>query len=217
MFLDTANISEINQCMKTGVFQGVTTNPTILLKEEKNRIEQIKDILQTDVNTLFVQLIGSTVDELMEDYEELTKIETKKNIGFKISMDFAGLEAVSKIKAKNGEALILGTAIYSADQGILAALAGCDWVAPYVNRMLNNHIDPFDAIAKMRLFYDDRDLDCKILAASFKNTTQILNALESGSHSVTVPPELFHQMIGKELAENAIRVFNQHGKDLEEY
>ncbi len=217
MFLDTANISEINQCMKTGVFQGVTTNPTILLKEEKNRIEQIKDILQTDVNTLFVQLIGSTVDELMEDYEELTKIETKKNIGFKISMDFAGLEAVSKIKAKNSDALILGTAIYSADQGILAGLAGCDWVAPYVNRMLNNHIDPFDAITKMRLFYDDRDLDCKILAASFKNTTQILNALESGSHSVTVPPELFHQMIGKELAENAIRVFNQHGKDLEKY
>lgn len=217
MFLDTANISEINQCMKTGVFQGVTTNPTILLKEEKNRIEQIKDILQTDVKNLFVQLIGSTVDELMEDYEELTKIETKKNIGFKISMDFAGLEAVSKIKAKNSDALILGTAIYSADQGILAGLAGCDWVAPYVNRMLNNHIDPFDAIAKMRLFYDDRDLDCKILAASFKNTTQILNALESGSHSVTVPPELFHQMIGKELAENAIRVFNQHGKDLEKY
>ena len=69
----------------------------------------------------------------------------------------------------------------------------------------------------MRLFYDDRDLDCKILAASFKNTTQILDALESGSHSVTIPPDLFHQMIGKELAENAIRVFNQHGKDLEKY
>ena len=217
MFLDTANINEINQCMKTGVFKGVTTNPTILLKEEKSRREQIEAILKTDVKILYVQLIGSTVDELLEDYEELMKIKTDKVIGFKISMDFAGLEAVSKIKAKNSEALILGTAIYSADQGILAALAGCDWVAPYVNRMLNNHIDPFDAIAKMRLFYDDRDLDCKILAASFKNTTQILDALESGSHSVTVPPELFHQMIGKELAENAIRVFNQHGKDLEKY
>lgn len=217
MFLDTANIEDINECMKTGVFKGVTTNPTILLSEKKNRMEQIESILKTETKILFVQLIGSTVDELMDDYHDLEKVSTDKIIGYKISMDFVGLEAVAKIKAKNKKALLLGTAIYSADQGILAALAGCDWVAPYVNRMLNNHIDPFDAIAKMRLFYDDRDLDCKILAASFKNTTQILNALESGSHSVTVPPELFHQMIGKELAENAIRVFNQHGKDLEEY
>lgn len=217
MFLDTANIKDINECMKTGVFKGVTTNPTILLLEKKNRMEQIQTILQTETKILFVQLIGRTVDELMDDYHALENVSTDKIIGYKISMDFVGLEAVAKIKAENKEALILGTAIYSADQGILAALAGCDWVAPYVNRMLNNHIDPYDAIAKMRLFYDDRDLDCKILAASFKNTTQILSALESGSHSVTVPPELFHQMIGKELAENAIRVFNQHGKDLEKY
>ena len=217
MFLDTASLNDINECMKTGVFQGVTTNPTILLKEKKNRREQLESILATKAKILFIQLIGATVDELMEDYHQLKEIKTDKVIGFKVSMNFVGLEVVSKIKAEDQKALLLGTAIYSADQGILAALAGCDWVAPYVNRMMNNHIDPFDAIAKMRLFYDDRDLGCKILAASFKNTTQILQALEAGAHSVTVPPELFHQMIGKELAENAISVFNQHGHDLEKY
>ncbi len=217
MFLDTANLHDINECMKTGVFRGVTTNPTILLSEKRNRKEQIEAILKTETKILFVQLIGSTVDELMKDYLMLKEMKSEKIIGYKISMDFIGLQVVSKIKATDKDALLLGTAIYSADQGILAALAGCDWVAPYVNRMMNNHIDPYDAIIKMRLFFDDRDLNCKILSASFKNTTQILNALEAGSHSVTVPPELFYKMIGKELAENAIRVFNQHGKDLEEY
>lgn len=99
MFLDTANIEDINECMKTGVFKGVTTNPTILLSEKKNRMDQIESILKTDTKILFVQLIGSTVDELMDDYHALEKVSTDKIKGYKISMDFVGLEAVAKIKA----------------------------------------------------------------------------------------------------------------------
>jgi TalC/MipB family fructose-6-phosphate aldolase len=216
MFLDTANIDQINNCLRTGVFKGVTTNPTILLKEKTDRFEQIKRILDTDVKLLFVQIIGDTVDELYADYQKLNDIKTEKKIGYKVPMDFKGLEVVKKIKEHDLKSIVLGTAIYSADQGILSALVGCDYVAPYVNRMLNNNINPYEVISSMRSFYDDRNLDCKIIAASFKNTNQILNALKAGAHSCTISENLFLQMINKDLAINAIKVFNNDGKKLDE-
>ena len=142
MFLDTSNIEDINKCMKAGIFKGVTTNPTILLKENKSRMQQINDILNTEAQLLFIQIVGDTVEELYKDYELLKAIATDKKIGYKVSVDMVGLEVVKKIKEDNKDAIILGTAIYSAEQAILAALAGCDYVAPYVNRMENNNIDP---------------------------------------------------------------------------
>lgn len=74
MFLDTANIKDINLYIKTGVFKGVTTNPTILLKEKKSRQYQLNSILETSVEIVFVQLVGSTVEELLDDYKALKKL-----------------------------------------------------------------------------------------------------------------------------------------------
>ena len=216
MFLDTANINDINKYIKTGILKGVTTNPTILLKENINRVQQIENILGTNTDLLFVQLIGATIEELYDDYEKLKNIKGSKKIAYKVPINLIGLEVVNKIKSDNSKTIVLGTAIYSADQGILAALAGCDYVAPYVNRMSNNNINPFEAISKMRSFYEDRDLDCKILAASFKNTNQILDALEAGAHTCTIPADLFERMANKDLALNAIEVFNNDGQKLDE-
>ncbi|MGH4138455.1 transaldolase family protein [Clostridium sp.] len=216
MFLDTANINDINKYMKTGVLKGVTTNPTILLKENINRFKQIENILGTNTELLFVQLVGDTLEELCDDYENLKNIDGCKRIAYKVPINLVGLKVVNRIKADNPETIVLGTAIYSADQGILAALAGCDYVAPYVNRMSNNNINPFNEISKMKSFYEDRELDCKILAASFKNTNQILDALEAGADTCTIPADLFKQMANKNLALNAIEVFNKDGRKLDE-
>lgn len=215
MFLDTANTEQITECFRSGVFKGVTTNPTILLKEGVERIRQVQSILETEAQIIYVQIIGDTVEDLYADYEILKQIKTRKKIGIKVPISTLGLEVVKRIKADNESILVLGTAIYSADQGILAALAGCDCVAPYVNRMSSNNIDPFDVIAQMRAFFDERGLNCEILAASFKNTKQILEALRAGAHTCTISADLFRQMANKELALNAIAVFNEDGMKLE--
>jgi TalC/MipB family fructose-6-phosphate aldolase len=216
MYLDTANIEEIRLCQRTGILQGVTTNPTILLREKTDRFRQIEVILASDVKRLFVQIVGETADELFSDYKRLRKFNREGRLAYKVSMDFTGIEALRMIRADDPDAFILGTAVYSADQVVFAALAGCDMVAPYVNRMAENNIDPFEALRNMRQFIDSRNLPCKILAASFKNTNQILTALRSGAHSCTIPAELFLKMINKELAQNAIIVFNRHGRELDE-
>lgn len=214
MYLDTANLTEITEALKTGVFQGVTTNPTILLKEKTERMKQIRGILDLGVSKLYVQVLGDSADALIEDYRRVKAMNGENTIAYKVSMDVHGLEAVKRIKEEDPDAEILGTAIYSADQAILGALAGCDSVAPYVNRMENNGVNPFEAIEKMRMFFDDRGLSCTIVAASFKNTNQIVGALTSGAHTATIPYDLFLQMINKDVAGKAIQVFNQHGEEL---
>lgn len=216
MYLDTANLSEIGEALKTGVIAGVTTNPTILKKESKPRLQQIDEIMQLQPKILFVQILGSTVQDLMEDFKLIHGYAASKgySIGIKVPMNYIGLEVVKQIKQIAPDMLILGTAIYSADQVILSALAGCDYVAPYVNRMQNNGIDPFSEIGKMRKFIDSRGLKTQILAASFKNTAQITDALMSGAHTCTIPLSLLKQMMEKQLAVSAIEVFNEDGAQL---
>ncbi len=218
MYLDTANLDEIKEAMKTGVIAGITTNPTILKKEGKPRFEQIDSIMALNPPILFVQVIGDTTEELFEDFLKIDSYAKERNysIGVKVPMSFMGLECVKKIKQANPEMVVLGTAIYSADQVILSALAGCDLVAPYVNRMYNNAIDAMGEINKMKTFIVDRGLDTEILAASFKNTNQVTEALMSGADTCTIPFDLFKQMIDKELAIGAIKVFNEHGRELED-
>lgn len=216
MFLDSVNIAEIQDGLQLGFIKGVTSNPTLLLKEGEARFKQVEKILETATALIFVQLVGDTVEELVVDYEQIKAIETGKEVAIKVPLSFIGLTAINKIKKDNPEQIILGTGIYSADQGIMGALAGCDYIAPYVNRMANNNIDPSQAIYQMRTFIDDRGLPTEIMGASFKNTNQVINALIAGAHTVTVPMDILKGLIDKQLAISAIEVFNNHGKELDE-
>lgn len=215
MFLDTVNIDEINNYLDTGVLKGVTSNPTLLLKEGKDRDEQIKAILEMDVGRLFVQVVGDSVETLWANYELIKELETdNKKIALKVSLNTEGFRFIQQIKEKDPERIVLGTAIYSADQAILGAIAGCDYLAPYVNRMENNNIDAFEVIKHSRQFIDSRELNCQIMGASFKNTNQVIHALNAGAHTATVPPEILEKMMNKELAIDAIDVFNSDGQEL---
>lgn len=217
MYLDTANLKEIKKALKGGIIKGVTTNPTILLKEEKPREEQIKAIDELCNSLVFAQVVGRDYDEFMEDFLKLYELrkELKGDLGVKVPVTMDGLRAISEIKEKYPDVKVLATAIYSADQGILASMAGVDYLAPYVNRMENNNADAMEAIEKMRIFIDDRGLGTQILAASFKNTNQIVNALISGAHTATISYELLAQMADKDVALKAIDVFYQDGLNLE--
>ena len=219
MYLDTANIEEIKEGLRVGIFKGVTTNPTILKKENRKREEQIKDILGLGVKELFVQVLGETSDEMFEDYLKIKDIEHRNmdivsgsKIAIKVPLTIAGLETVKRIKKDERTRIVLGTAIYSADQGILGAIAGCDYLAPYYNRMQNNSVDSDLEISKMRMFIDDRNLNTKIVAASFKNAGQVVNSLMNGAHTCTIPLDIAKAMADKDAALNALRVFNEDGK-----
>ena len=120
-----------------------------------------------------------------------------------------------RAKVERGEPIVgANTVLSDASISELFGLAGCDYVAPYVNRMENNNIDPYKEIEVMRKFYDTRSLSCEILAASFKNTAQVTKALLAGADTCTIPADIFMSMINKEVATAAIKAFNGHGEQL---
>jgi TalC/MipB family fructose-6-phosphate aldolase len=214
MYLDTANIDEIKESFTLGVMKGVTTNPSILLKEGRKRESVIHDILENSEGIVFVQAVGDSCEEIYTDSKEILQLHQTR-IGLKIPANNEGLKAIKMLKSENPQVVILATAIFSVEQGFLSALAGCDFIAPYVNRMENNNIDPYEVIRKTRKIFDDRNLSTQILAASFKNTNQVVDILAAGAHTATVPFDILNSMLNKVLATASIKKFNQDWAELQ--
>ncbi|MBC2011807.1 transaldolase [Listeria marthii] len=216
MFLDTGNLEEIKKALQFPFFEGVTTNPTILLKENQPRKTHIANI---PAKLVFVQAAGLTEDEIWEDVTRIQAIEPAKGttIGLKIPAHEAGIKVIAKVRAEFPEAIILATAIFSSEQGYIAALSGADYLAPYYNRMEVSGLDAAKTIEELRFVLDLQGLeDVKIMGASFKNSRQIMQALVSGADTVTIGYDLFLQMMNKPLALESIEKFNEHQAALPE-
>ncbi|MBF2516120.1 transaldolase family protein [Listeria marthii] len=210
MFLDTGNLEEIKKALQFPFFEGVTTNPTILLKENQPRKTHIANI---PAKLVFVQAAGLTEAEIWEDVARIQAIEPAKGttIGLKIPAHEAGIKVIAKVRAEFPEAIILATAIFSSEQGYIAALSGADYLAPYYNRMEVSGLDAAKTIEELRFVLDLQGLeDVKIMGASFKNSRQIMQALASGADTVTIGYDLFLQMMNKPLALESIEKFNEH-------
>lgn len=219
MFLDTADAKLVQNLLNIGLFQGITTNPTLLKREKISRFRGLKEISRQHPKMLFVQLQGDSAEELYQDFTAVEEFfaSEETTYGLKISINLEGLKVMSRVKETNPDIQILGTAIYSADQAILAATAGCDYVAPYMKRMENAGIDPYETVRLVRTYLDREELSCKIMGASFKDASQAMRTLESGAHTLTVSPAVVEEMAEKAIANDAIEVFNQHGKELENF
>ncbi|UIJ51357.1 transaldolase family protein [Listeria monocytogenes] len=210
MFLDTGNLEEIKKALQFPFFEGVTTNPTILLKENRPRKTNIGSI---QAKVVFVQAAGLTEEEIWEDVLRIQAIEPAEGtvIGLKIPAHEAGIKVIAKVRANFPNEIILATAIFSSEQGYIAALSGADYLAPYYNRMEVSGLDAAKTIEELRYVLDLQGLeDVKIMGASFKNSRQIMQALASGADTVTIGYDLFLQMMNKPLALESIEKFNEH-------
>ncbi|HAB0036896.1 TPA_asm: transaldolase [Listeria monocytogenes] len=210
MFLDTGNLEEIKKALQFPFFEGVTTNPTILLKENRPRKTHIGSI---QAKVVFVQAAGLTEEEIWEDVLRIQAIEPAEGtvIGLKIPAHEAGIKVIAKVRANFPNEIILATAIFSSEQGYIAALSGADYLAPYYNRMEVSGLDAAKTIEELRYVLDWQGLeDVKIMGASFKNSRQIMQALASGADTVTIGYDLFLQMMNKPLALESIEKFNEH-------
>ena len=211
MYLDSADPAAIARYLPLGILKGITTNPTLLKKQGDAREAQLAAILATRPPLLFVQVLGATTTEMLDDYHRILAAFPDAPLGIKIPVNHAGLETIAAMRAHRLDLPLLGTAIYSAEQAILAGIAGCDFVAPYINRMENHAVDPCAVIATARRYYDNHTIPCQIMGASFKNSAQILRALDAGAHTCTIPPDLLHAMLEQPLVAAAIQAFNADG------
>lgn len=192
--IDTANIEEIKDAMEYYPLSGVTTNPSILSKENKDPISLLKEIRTVvgEETMIHAQVISTSTEGMIKDAEYL-----KENIGgnlyIKIPVTKDGIKAMKILKSKGFN--ITATAIFTAQQGLMASVAGADYIAPYVNRIDNLSGDGVGVVGCLINMIREYNLSTKVLAASFKNVQQVHEISKLGGNSVTVGKDIFDKLI----------------------
>ncbi len=206
--LDTADLDAIRHCNEFYPLAGVTTNPSIISKENMDFWELVKDIREIigKDKMLHVQTAQTTSEKIIEEAMLLEK-ELGENFYLKIPICEEGLKATMKLK-KLGIGVTV-TAIFTPAQALIAAKAGADFVAPYVNRLDNIIGDGTEVVSQIVNEFKGYNMDCKVLAASFKNAEQVHRCAMYGCHSVTVTPDILKNIISHPMTDAAIRGFDK--------
>ncbi|MBR5783412.1 MAG: fructose-6-phosphate aldolase [Clostridia bacterium] len=206
--LDTADIQAIKHCNEFYPLAGVTTNPSIIAKENRNFweiVKEIRDIIGPD-KTFFAQTVQKTADLIVEE----AKLMNEKSGGdfcVKIPISEEGLKATIALKKLGIKVLM--TAIFSPAQALIAAKAGADYVAPYVNRLDNIIGDGCEVVAEIVEQFAIHNMPCKVLAASFKNAQQVHQCAAAGCQCVTVSADVLQTVIMHPMTDAAIAGFER--------
>lgn len=204
--IDTANIEKIRHCIEYFPIAGVTTNPTIISKEHTDFIKLIKEIENIIGNNrmFHIQLTGDTADKMIKEAKALRDI-IGDNLYVKIPISEEGLKATMKLHSEGFH--ITETAIFTQQQALMAAMAGADFVAPYVNRLNNIISDGVNVVSEIVELFTKYNLKAKVLAASFKTAEQVHKISMVGGHAVTVNPDILDGLIYHPLTMYAIDDF----------
>lgn len=206
--LDTADLNEIRHAVEFYPIEGVTTNPSIIAKEKgdfKEIICSIRDIIGSE-KSIHVQTTADSAEEIVAEAKMLKKL-LGKNFYAKIPIGEAGIKATMMLKELGIPVTM--TAIHTPQQAFIAAKAGASYVAPYVNRLDNINGDGIRVVEEIVNGLDHFHMDCKVLAASFKNTQQVHGAVRVGCHAVTVAPDVLYNLINHPMTDIAIENFNK--------
>lgn len=206
--LDTADIEEIRYCNEFYPVSGVTTNPTIISREHEDFwkiVKEIRDIIGPD-KMFHVQTTQKKAEDIVEEAKLL-----KERIGgefyVKIPICEEGLKATMMLK--NWGIGVTMTAIFTPAQALIAAKAGASFVAPYVNRLDNIIADGCEVVAEITKQLSLYNLDCRVLAASFKTAEQVHKCASAGCHSVTVTSDILKALISNPMTDVAVATFEK--------
>ena len=214
IFLDTSDVDVIRQHCETGLIDGVTTNPTLMMQAGRDPVEVIKEIssLFTEYASISAEVVGDTAEEMISQAEDYYSIS--KNITIKVPCTAEGLRACKALSDKDIPVNV--TLIFSLEQAILSAKAGATYVSPFIGRCEDNNIDGIDLIKSIKKVYNGimNNISTNILAASIRSVAHIGQAFEAGADVVTLPPSIFEEMYKHDLTDQGIKQFDKDWKKL---
>lgn len=203
IFIDTANIEEIRKASRLGVISGVTTNPSLIAKEGRNFKEVVKEICEIVDGPISAEVISLEAEGMVAEAEELVRIHP--NIVIKIPMTAEGLTATKILTGKKIKTNV--TLIFSANQALLAALAGATFVSPFVGRLDDIGQNGMELVREIVQIYDLYDFDTQIIAASIRHPIHVTEAAKAGAHISTIPFKIIMQMTKHALTDIGIDKF----------
>jgi transaldolase len=202
-FIDTANVDEIRKTWEVGVIDGVTTNPSLISKENRNPIDLLKEICSIVEGPVSAEAMSLKSDEMVKEAEELAKIH--ENIIVKIPMTEDGLRAVKRLSAAGIRTNV--TLIFSPAQSLLAAKAGATYVSPFVGRLDDISHAGMEIVKDIQNIYENYLFDTEIIVASIRNPLHVVEAAKMGADIATIPYSVITQLIKHPLTDIGIDRF----------
>lgn len=206
--IDTAQLDAIKRCAEFYPIDGVTTNPTIISREHTDFLYLIKEIRSIigPEKMFHIQTTADTSDEIVEE-GKLLRDTVGGSFYLKVPISPEGLKATMELKRIGINVTM--TAIFTQQQALIAAKAGADYVAPYVNRLDSIVSDGVHVVEEIVDLFKMHDIGTKVLAASFKNVEQVHKVALVGGHAVTINPDLYEQLVYHPLTLYAIDDFKK--------
>ncbi len=209
-FIDTANLDDIKKAYKMGVLSGVTTNPSLVVKEGVKFEDRIAEILQSvpEVESVSAEVSpdAETAEQMIAEAEELLKINGgDKNITIKVPMTVAGLEATRYLSKKGVKTNV--TLIFTMNQALLAARAGATYVSPFLGRLDDISEDGVQLVAKIAELFRVHNLDSQIIAASVRHPDHVTRVALAGAHIATIPYSVIEQLTKHPLTDQGLEKF----------
>lgn len=202
-FIDTANITEIKEAVSLGLIDGVTTNPSLVSKENREFRGLVKEICSIVDGPVSAEVISLETEGMLKEARELSTIH--KNIVIKIPMLPEGLKAVRTLTKEGIKTNV--TLIFSPSQALLAAKAGATYVSPFVGRLDDvSHIG-MDIVSQIRSIFDNYGYDTEIIVASIRNPLHVVDAAMMGADVATIPYKVLLQLASHPLTDIGIKKF----------
>ncbi|MDO5724676.1 MAG: fructose-6-phosphate aldolase [Tissierellia bacterium] len=203
LFIDTANIDEIKEINAWGVLEGVTTNPSLIAKENRDFKQVVEEITNIVDGPISAEVISENAEGMLEEARDLAKIH--KNIIIKIPMTDEGLKAVSKLSKEGIKTNV--TLVFSSTQALLAAKAGATYVSPFVGRLDDISFRGSNLIEEIVEIFAIHDIQTEIIAASIRHPMHVVEAASCGCDIATIPYKVFKMMIKHPLTNIGIEKF----------
>ncbi|WDA13860.1 fructose-6-phosphate aldolase [Paracoccus marcusii] len=203
-FVDTADIAAIKELNDLGMVDGVTTNPSLILKSGRAIADVTAEICAMVEGPVSAEVVAEKADDMIAEGRHLAKIAP--NVCIKVPLTWDGLKAC-RVLSDEGHKLNV-TLCFSPAQAILAAKAGATFISPFIGRLDDIHLDGMDLIADIREIYDNYGYETEILAASIRTVNHIVDAAKIGADVITAPPSVIKSMANHILTDKGLAQFN---------
>ena len=202
-FIDTANLDEIARALEMGMVDGVTTNPSLIAKENCKFEDRIREICRMVPGPVSAEVIGTDSDTMVKEAEGLAKIAD--NIAVKIPMTTEGLKATKALTSLGIRTNV--TLVFSPLQALLAAKAGASFVSPFVGRLDDISTDGMELVSDIVQIYDNYAFNTEIIVASIRHPMHVLESARLGADIATIPYKVIAQLAHHPLTDIGLEKF----------
>ena len=203
IFLDTASLKEIREGAAWGVVDGVTTNPSLLAKEQGDPEEILLEICKTVDGPISAEVVATDLDGMLREGRHWAGVH--KNITVKVPCTLDGLKATKALSGEGHKVNV--TLIFSATQALLAAKAGATFVSPFVGRLDDIAAPGMELVADIVQIFDNYDFDCEVLAACLRHPIHVVEAAKIGAHVGTMPMAVLTSLLKHPLTDIGLKRF----------